>query len=74
MLRFVIEQQNQRLVRSTKDVVVDVLPKASPELAVMPLNSINDVILIANRGFNAVRGDCGRSRRNAFAISLVRRT
>ena len=46
MLRFVIEQQNQRLVRSTKDAVVDVLPKASPILAVMPLNSINDVILI----------------------------
>ena len=46
MLRFVIEQHNQRLVRSTKDAVVDVLPKASPELAVMPLNSINDVILI----------------------------
>ena len=46
MLRFVIEQQNQRLVRSTKDAVVDVLPKASPELVVMPLNSINDVILI----------------------------
>ena len=63
-----LEQQNQRKVHSTKDVVVDALPQTSPESSLMPLNPINDGVL-HQLGFNAVRGDCGRSRKITFVIS-----
>ena len=67
------EQQTPQQVRTTKDAVVNALPQTSPEASVSPVNPIDDV-LCTNRGFNAVRSDCRRSRRITFTISRRRRT
>ena len=62
-----LERQNPQQVGITKDAVVDALPQTSLEASVMPLNPIDD--LCTNRGFSAVRSDCGRSRGITFTIS-----